>query len=140
MACTPEVEWTSWWVSACLISGPVVHGGSGSGLTREPMNQAFFQRSSTPAIGQGSNALLAMCLFTKTSVGRIVLTAQKTNIARSAREPKLRTGDALLRAEKIGDLITADQKVLNEGGESRKNHRYAVVVQGLATHWIQSYP
>ena len=35
---------------------------------------------------------------------------------------------------------TADHKVLNEGGESRNDHRYAVVVQDLATQWIQSYP
>ena len=39
-----------------------------------------------------------------------------------------------------GDLITADHKVLCEGCESRHNHRYAVVVQDLATQWIQSYP
>ena len=44
------------------------------------------------------------------------------------------------RAEELGDLITADQKVLNEGSESRNNHRYAVVVQDLVTQWIQSYP
>ena len=43
------------------------------------------------------------------------------------------TGEAVLRAEKFGDLITADHKVLNEEGESRNNHRYAVAVQGLAT-------
>ena len=30
--------------------------------------------------------------------------------------------------------------VLTEGSESRNNHRYAVVVQDLATQWIQSYP
>ena len=39
-----------------------------------------------------------------------------------------RTGNTVLRAEKFGDLITADHKVLNEGCESRHNHRYAVVV------------
>ena len=33
------------------------------------------------------------------------------------------TGEALPRAEKFGDLITADHKVLNEEGESRDNHR-----------------
>ena len=38
------------------------------------------------------------------------------------------------------DLITADHKVLSEGCESRNNHRYSVVVQDLATQWIQSYP
>ena len=41
---------------------------------------------------------------------------------------------------KFGDLITADHKVLSEGCESRNNHRYAVMVQDLATQWIQSYP
>ena len=51
-----------------------------------------------------------------------------------------RTGEALPRAGKFGDLITADRKVLNEGCESRDSHRYAVVVQDLATQWIQSYP
>ena len=40
---------------------------------------------------------------------------------------------------KFGALITADHKVLSEGCESRHNHRYAVVVQDLATQWIQSY-
>ena len=44
-----------------------------------------------------------------------------------------RTGEAVHRAEKFGDLITADHKVLSEGCESRNDHRYAVVVQDLAT-------
>ena len=44
-----------------------------------------------------------------------------------------RTGEALPRAEKFRDLVTTDHKVLNEGSESRNNHRYAVVVQDLAT-------
>ena len=34
------------------------------------------------------------------------------------------------------DFLTADHKVLSE---SRHNHRYAVVVQDLATQWLQSY-
>ena len=42
-----------------------------------------------------------------------------------------RTGDAVPRASEVGDLITA--------GESRNNHRYAVVVQDLSTQWIHSY-
>ena len=72
------------------------------------------------------------------------LTSQKTEIAKSASEPKLQGllagSEAAPRAEKFGDLITADHKILNEGCESRDNHRYAVVVQELATQWIQSYP
>ena len=51
-----------------------------------------------------------------------------------------RTGGALLRAENFGDLIAADHIVLSDNCESRNNHRYAVVVQDLATQWIQSYP
>ena len=43
------------------------------------------------------------------------------------------------RAEHFGDLITADHKIFNEGSESWNNHQYAVVVQDLATHLIQSY-
>ena len=41
------------------------------------------------------------------------------------------------RAENVGDLITADNKVLSEESESRNNHRYAVVVQDLATQETQ---
>ena len=51
-----------------------------------------------------------------------------------------RTCEAVPRAEKFGDLIPADNKILNEEGESRNNHQYAVVVQDLATQWIPSYP
>ena len=40
----------------------------------------------------------------------------------------------------FGDLITTDHTVLSEESESRNNHRYAVVVQDLATQWLQSYP
>ena len=51
-----------------------------------------------------------------------------------------RVGGAVPRAENFGDLITADHKVLSDNCESRNNHRYAVVVQDLATQWIQAYP
>ena len=63
---------------------------------------------------------------------------QKTKITRTP--CRKRTGTAIPRAEHVGDLITADHKVLSKGCESRNNHRYAVVVQDLATQWIQSYP
>ena len=51
-----------------------------------------------------------------------------------------RKGKAVPRADNFGDLITADHKVLSDNCESRNNHRYAVVVQDLATQWIQAYP
>ena len=76
-----------------------------------------------------------------------ILLSLKTEIARSVRGPKLqeppcrrRIGGAVPRAENFGDLIAADHKVLSEGCESRNNHRYANVVQDLATQCIQSYP
>ena len=63
----------------------------------------------------------------------------RTKITRSP--GRRRTGEASTpRAENFGDLIMADHNVLNEEGESRNNHRYAVVAQDLATQWIQSYP
>ena len=51
-----------------------------------------------------------------------------------------RNGEAVPRAANFGDLITADHKVLSDNCESRNNHRYAVVVQDLATQWIQAFP
>ena len=51
-----------------------------------------------------------------------------------------RNGEAVPRAVNFGDLITTDHKVLSDNCESRNNHRYAVVVQDLATQWIQAYP
>ena len=51
-----------------------------------------------------------------------------------------RNGGAVPRAENFGDLITRDHKVFSDNCESRNNHRYAVMVQDLATQWIQSCP
>ena len=51
-----------------------------------------------------------------------------------------RKGEAVPRADNFGDMITPDHKVLSDNCESRNNHRYAVVVQDLATQWIQAYP
>ena len=71
----------------------------------------------------------------------------KEEIARSVGGLKItgapcrrRSAGAVPQADNLGDLITADHKVLSENCESRKNHRYAFVVQDLATQWIQSYP
>ena len=76
-----------------------------------------------------------------------ILISLKTEIAISARGQKFtrapcrrRNGGAVPRAENVGDLMTADHKVLSDNCESRNNHRYAVVVQDLATQWIQAYP
>ena len=63
---------------------------------------------------------------------------QRTKITRAP--CRRRIGGVVLRAENVGDLTTADHEVLSEGCESRNNHRYAILVQDLATQWIQSYP
>ena len=59
---------------------------------------------------------------------------QRTKITRAP--CRRHNGAAVPRAEKFGDLITADHKVLSENCESR----YAVVLQDVATQWIQAYP
>ena len=65
--------------------------------------------------------------------GNIVftLTSQKTDIAKYCsssditRAPcRSRNGETVPRAEKFGDLITADHKLLNEEGESRNRYSY----------------
>ena len=63
---------------------------------------------------------------------------QRTKITRAP--CRRRIGRVVPRAANFGDLIIADHKLLSEGCESRNNQRYAVVVQDLATQWIQSYP
>ena len=47
-------------------------------------------------------------------------------------------GTIVPRVEIFGDLITVDHKLHSERSESRNNHRYAVVIQDLATQWLQS--
>ena len=51
-----------------------------------------------------------------------------------------RTGEVLPRAEKVWCLDNSGSQSPQRGGEFRDNQRYAVVVQDLATQWIQSDP
>ena len=62
----------------------------------------------------------------------------KTKVTRAS--CRRRANAVMPSAENFGDLITADHKVLSEESESRNNHRYFVVVQDLATQWLQPYP
>ena len=61
----------------------------------------------------------------------------KTEITRAS--CRRRALAVMPRAENFVDLITEDHKVLSEESGSRNNHRCAVVVQDLATQWLQSY-
>ena len=49
-----------------------------------------------------------------------------------------RTSNPVPRAEKFGDLNSADNNVLNEDGKSCNSHGNAAVVQDLATQWLQA--
>ena len=51
-----------------------------------------------------------------------------------------RIGRAVPRAENVGKFDYSRSHSSQKSCESRNNHRYAVVVQDLATQWIQSYP
>ena len=78
------------------------------------------------------------CIYTHFPKDRNCDICMKTKITSAL--CRKRTGAAAPRAENVGDLMTADHKVLSDNCESRNNHRYAVVVQDLATQWIQAYP
>ena len=62
----------------------------------------------------------------------------RTKITRAS--CRRRIGRVEPRAEIFGDLIAAEHKIVTVGCEPCNNHRYAVVVQDLATQWLQSYP
>ena len=46
-----------------------------------------------------------------------------------------RAGTVVPRPETIGDITIADHKIVSEGCKSRNSHRYAVLLQDLATQW-----
>ena len=75
-------------------------------------------------------------IYTHFSKDRICEICHRTKIKTAPR--RRRMDGVLLRAAYFGDLIKAGHKVLTEGYVSRNNHRYAVVVQDLATQRIQS--
>ena len=72
------------------------------------------------------------CVYTHFPKDRSCEICQRTKITRAL--CRRRNVGAVPRAENFGYLITADHKVLSEKCESRNNHRYAIVVQDLATN------
>ena len=106
-----------------------VHGGSHASSSHEASLEPTFKRRED--LGKHS-------VYTHFPKDRNCEICQRTKITRAP--CRRRTGEAVPRAEKFGDLITADHKVLSDNCESRNNHRYAVVVQDQATQWIQAYP
>ena len=74
-----------------------------------------------------------------------ILIFPKTEIARSANGPKtqgLRVEDAMAEPYLVLKILVIYSTSQNsqQGCESRNNHGNAVVVQDLATQWIQAYP
>ena len=103
-----------------------VHGDSHASSSHEASSEPIFKRSED--LGKHS----VKTHFPKDR------NCERTKITRAP--CRRRIGGVVPRADFFGDSITADHKVLSEGCESRNNHRYAVVVQDLATQWIQAYP
>ena len=106
-----------------------VHGDSHASSSHEASLEPTFKRRED--LGKHS-------VYTHFRKDRNCEICKRTKITRAP--CRRRNGEAVPRAEQIGDLITADHKVLSDNCESRNNHRYAVVVQDLATQWIQAYP
>ena len=106
-----------------------VHGDSHASSSHEASLEPMFKRRED--LGKHS-------FYTHFPEDRNCEICKRTKITRAP--CRRRNGEAVPRADKFGDLITADHKVFSDNCESRNNHRYAVVVQDLATQWIQAYP
>ena len=106
-----------------------VHGDSDVSSSHEVSLEPIFKRRED--LGKHS-------VYTHFPKDRNCEICKRTKITRAP--CRRRNGGAVPRAENFGDLVTADHKVLSDFCESRNNHRYAVVVQDLATQWIQAYP
>ena len=106
-----------------------VHGDSHASSSHQASLQPTFKRRED--LGKHS-------VYTHFPKDRNCEVCKRTKITRAP--CRRRIGGAVLRADNFGDLITVDHKVLSDNCESRNNDRYAVVVQVLATQWIQSYP
>ena len=105
-----------------------VQGDSHASSSHEASLEPIFKRRED--LGKHS-------VYTHFSKDRNCEICKRTKITRAP--CRRRNGGAVPRAENFGDLITAYHKVLSDNCESRNNHRYAVVVQDLATQWIQSF-
>ena len=106
-----------------------LQGGSHASSSHEPSLQLTTKRRED---------LSKHSVYTHFPKDRNCEICKRTKITRSP--CRRRNGEAVPRAANFGDLITADHKVLSDNCESRNNHRYAIVVQDLATQWIQAYP
>ena len=122
-------EWLQEFMENLVDDENPVHGDSHASSSHEASLEPTFKRRED--LGKQS-------VGTHFSQDRNCEICQMTKFTRAP--CRRRIGEAVPRAEKFGDLITADHKVLSDNCESRNNHRYAVVVQDQANQWIQPYP
>ena len=122
-------EWLQEFTEILVDDEIPVHGDSHASSSHEASLEPTFKRRE--AFGKHS-------VYSHFPKDRNCEICQSTKITRA--RCRRRNGGAVPRAENFGDLMTADHKVLSDNCESLNNHRYAVVVQDLATQWIQAYP
>ena len=127
--CSDTPEWLQELREILVDDEIPVHGNSHAISSHEASWEPIFKRRED--LGKHS-------VYTHFPKDRNCEICQRTKITRAP--SRTRNGGAVPRAEYFGDMITADHKVLSDNCESRNNHRYAVVVQDLATQWIQAYP
>ena len=106
-----------------------VHGGSHTSSSHEVSSEPTAKRRED----WGKHSV-----YTHFHKDRNCEICKRTKITRAP--CRRRNGEAVPRAAHFGDLITADHKVQGDNCESRNNHRHAIVVQDLATQWIQANP
>ena len=127
--CSEILEWLQEFRENLVDDEIPVHGDSHASSSHEVSSEPIFKRRED--LGNHS-------VYTHFPKDRNCEICKRTKITRAP--CRRRIGEAVPRAANFGDLITADHKVLSDNCESRNNHRYAVVVQDLATQWIQAYP
>ena len=127
--CSEIPEWLQEFRENLVDDEIPAHGDSQASSSHEASLEPIFKRRED--LGKHS-------VYTHFPLDRNCEICKRTKITRAP--CRRRDGGAVRRAEHFGDLITGDHKVLGDSCESRNNHRYAVVVQDLATQWIQAYP
>ena len=126
----PEIpEWLQEFMENLVDDGVPVHGDSHASSSHEVSLEPITKRRED--LGKHN-------VHTHFPKDRNCEICKRTKITRAP--CRRRKGEAVPRADNFGDLITADHKVLSDNCESPNNHRYAVVVQDLATQWIEAYP
>ena len=122
-------EWLQEFMENLVDDEITLQGGSHASSSHEA--------SSEPTT-KGREDLGKHSVYTHFPTDRNCEICKRTKITRAP--CRRRKGEAVPRADNFGDLMTADHKVPSDNCDSRNNHRYAVVVQDLATQWIQAYP